>query len=62
MYVLQAEHSYVDFGDCVVGSSNNKIISIVNNSPCSLHYKLHIDQTMDGPYPEDMTKSDKIGR
>ncbi|KAK3083386.1 hypothetical protein FSP39_021362 [Pinctada imbricata] len=57
---IRAEHTYVDFGDVVVGSSTNKMISIVNNSSCSLHYKLIIDQTMDGPYPEELTKTDKI--
>ena len=59
---FQCDNSYIDFGDVVVGSSTSKMISIINNSTCSLHYSLIIDQTMDGPYPEEITKDDKLGK
>ena len=58
---FQADEGYLDFGDIVVGSSASKHITIFNNSICSLHYRLLIDQTMDGLYPEEITKDDKIG-
>ncbi|XP_069108657.1 cilia- and flagella-associated protein 65-like isoform X1 [Argopecten irradians] len=57
---IKAEQSYLDFGDVVVGSSAAKTIVITNDSSCSLHYKLYIDQTLDGPYPEEVTRDDKI--
>ncbi|OWF45565.1 hypothetical protein KP79_PYT24425 [Mizuhopecten yessoensis] len=57
---VKAEQSYLDFGDVVVGSSASKTIVITNDSSCSLHYKLFIDQTLDGPYPEEVTRDDKI--
>ena len=59
---LQAEEGYLDFGDVIVGSSASKHITLFNNSSCSLHYRLSNDQTLDGPYPEEMTRTDKIGK
>lgn len=58
---IKAEESYLDFGDVIVGSSASKHITLFNNSTCSLHYRLSIDQTLDGPYPEEITRSDNIG-
>ncbi|WAR10588.1 CFA65-like protein [Mya arenaria] len=58
---LVAEESYLDFGDVIVGSTGSKHITLFNNSSCSLHYRLSIDQTLDGPYPEEMTRTDDIG-
>ncbi|XP_052236731.1 cilia- and flagella-associated protein 65-like [Dreissena polymorpha] len=58
---IKAEEGYLDFGDVIVGSSASKHITLFNNSSCSLHYRLSIDQTLDGPYPEEMTRTDKIG-
>ncbi|KAL4217273.1 hypothetical protein ACF0H5_023724 [Mactra antiquata] len=58
---IKAEESYLDFGDVIVGSSASEHITLYNNSICSLHYRLIIDQTLDGPYPEEMTRSDDIG-
>ncbi|XP_078326129.1 cilia- and flagella-associated protein 65-like isoform X1 [Crassostrea virginica] len=57
---IRCDNSYIDFGDVVVGSSTSKMISITNNSTCSLHYSLIIDQAMDGPYPEEITRDDKL--
>ena len=59
---FQAEEGYLDYGDIVVGSSASKHVILFNNSICSLHYRLLIDQTMDGPYPEEITKGDKLGK
>ncbi|XP_052814504.1 cilia- and flagella-associated protein 65-like isoform X2 [Mya arenaria] len=58
---IKAEESYLDFGDVIVGSTGSKHITLFNNSSCSLHYRLSIDQTLDGPYPEEMTRTDDIG-
>ena len=60
--LLQAEESYIDFSDVIVGSSASRHITLFNNSICSLHYRLSIDQTLDGPYPDEMTRSDMIGK
>ncbi|XP_060587307.1 cilia- and flagella-associated protein 65-like isoform X2 [Ruditapes philippinarum] len=58
---IKAEEGYIDFSDVIVGSSASKHITLFNNSICSLHYRLSIDQTLDGPYPDEMTRSDMIG-
>lgn len=52
---------YFDFGDVVVGSFIFKMISIINNSSCSLYYSFIIDQFMDGFYLEEIIKDDKFG-
>ena len=62
VYFLQAENGYVDFSDVIVGSSACKQITLFNNSACSLHYRLSVDQTLDGPYPEEITRSDSFGK
>ena len=59
--LFQADQTYIEFGDVVVGSSSCKTLTISNESTCSLQYKLFIEQTMNGPYPDELTKDDKIG-
>ncbi|BFZ22011.1 hypothetical protein BsWGS_25049 [Bradybaena similaris] len=41
---LQSDQSCLDFGDILVGSSASCPINILNNSNCSLHYRLIIDK------------------
>lgn len=57
---IKADQSYIEYGDVVVGSSACKTLVITNESTCSLHYKIFIEQTMTGPYPEEITKDDTI--
>ncbi|XP_076088229.1 cilia- and flagella-associated protein 65-like isoform X2 [Mytilus galloprovincialis] len=57
---IKADQTYIEFGDVVVGSSACKTITISNESTCSLHYELFIEQTMTGPYPEELTIDDRI--
>ncbi|XP_052080289.1 cilia- and flagella-associated protein 65-like [Mytilus californianus] len=57
---IKADQTYIEFGDVVVGSSACKTIVISNESTCSLHYELFIEQTMTGPYPEELTIDDRI--
>lgn len=57
---IKAEQSYLDYGDVIVGSSASKHITLFNNSNCSLYYKLTIDQTLDGPYADEITRTDAI--
>ncbi|XP_074643169.1 cilia- and flagella-associated protein 65-like [Tubulanus polymorphus] len=57
---IQADEQYVDFGNVVVGSSQTKSFTIFNNSNCNLDYKLHIEQNIEGPYPESQTKGDPV--
>lgn len=54
VFFKQAEETYLDFGDVVVGSSASRHITLFNNSSCSLHYRLLMDQTLDGPYSEEI--------
>lgn len=57
---IKAQQSYFDFGNVIVGSSASQSIVLCNNSECTLHYQLSIDQTITGPYPEEVTKQDAI--
>lgn len=50
----------IDFGDIVVGSSTSKELTIHNNSDCSLHYNLLIDQEISGPYDDEHTARDVL--
>ena len=51
----------MNFGDIVVGSSASRELTIHNNSDCSLHYNLFIDQEVTGPYDDDQTARDVLG-
>ena len=52
----------MNFGDIVVGSSASRELTIHNNSDCSLHYNLFIDQEVTGPYDDDQTARDVLGK
>ena len=52
----------VNFGDIVVGSSSSRDLTIHNNSDCSLHYNLLIDQEISGPYDDEQTARDVLGK
>ncbi|XP_071101269.1 cilia- and flagella-associated protein 65-like isoform X1 [Haliotis cracherodii] len=58
---IMAEEKYFDFSDIVVGSSASHHITLYNNSSCSLHYRLLLDQHVDGPYADNIIRSDNIG-
>ncbi|KAK7484650.1 hypothetical protein BaRGS_00024058, partial [Batillaria attramentaria] len=58
---IQADQTYYDFGDVVVGSSATKHITIYNNSACSLMYQLHVDLSVDGPSAEDVLRDNRPG-
>ena len=59
---LQCLEDSVNFGDIVVGSSASRELTIHNNSDCSLHYNLFIDQEVTGPYDDDQTARDILGK
>lgn len=48
------------FGDIVVGSSASQELTIHNNSDCSLHYNLLIDQEILGPYDDEQIARDVL--
>lgn len=50
----------ISFGDIVVGSSASKELTIHNNSDCSLHYNLLIDQEISGPYDDEQSARDVL--
>lgn len=52
----------VNFGDIIVGSSASKELTIHNNSDCSLHYNLLIDQEISGPYDDEQNARDVLGK
>ena len=52
----------ISFGDIVVGSSASKELTIHNNSDCSLHYNLLIDQEISGPYDDEQSARDVLGK
>ena len=55
---IQCEEKYMDYGTIVVGSSETRYITLVNDSNCSLHYRLDVGQTISGPYAEEQTQLD----
>lgn len=57
--IVSAQES-LNFGDIVVGSSASKELTIHNNSDCSLHYNLLIDQEISGPYDDEQTARDVL--
>ena len=59
---LKAETTYLDFGTVVVGSAASKQVVLYNESNCSLHYKLAVEQNISGPYPEEVTQNDPVGK
>ncbi|KAK3742184.1 hypothetical protein QZH41_012071, partial [Actinostola sp. cb2023] len=50
----------VDLGDIVVGGSLSKDLTIHNNSDCSLHYDMIVDQEIQGPYDDEETIRDVL--
>ena len=52
----------MEFGDVVVGSSASQELTLYNNSDCSLHYRLLIDQAISGPYNDEETARDVLGK
>ena len=58
---FQADESFVDLSDVVVNTAIHKDIVIVNNSNCSLHYTLHVDQLLEGSYAEEAMAVDPLG-
>ncbi|XP_070569847.1 cilia- and flagella-associated protein 65-like [Ptychodera flava] len=57
---IRAERLKINFSNVVVGSSAAKEIIVYNDNDCSLHYRLAIEQTIDGPYPDHETLRDPI--
>ena len=57
----QCTEPMVDLGDVVVGSSVSRSLTIHNNSNCSLHYNLLVDQEIQGPYDDENTIRDVMG-
>ena len=52
----------MNFGDIIVGSSASRELTIHNNSDCSLHYNLLIDQEISGPYGDEQSVRDVLGK
>ena len=45
----------------MVGSSATQELSLYNDSDCSLHYRLIVDQAISGPYNDEETVRDVPG-
>ena len=58
----QCTEEAVNFGDIIVGSSASQELTIHNNSDCSLHYNLLIDQEISGPYDDEQSARDVLGK
>ena len=59
--MFQCDESYIHFGNIVVGTQSTKELVIFNDSSSNLEYKLEVQQEMEGPYPEEQTRNDKLG-
>ena len=60
--LTKAEESFVDLSDVVVNTAIHKDMVIFNNSNCSLHYILHVDQQMEGTYADEAMAIDGMGK
>lgn len=58
---IHADSQYFEFGDVVVGSSLTKHITLYNNSPCSVIYKLLVNHGVEGNRAEDTLRENRPG-
>ncbi|XP_050388962.1 cilia- and flagella-associated protein 65 [Patella vulgata] len=58
---LKVNENHYDLGDIVVGSSASQHLTIYNNSNCSLHFRLLVNQNFETPHAMDAVRGDKIG-
>jgi len=55
---LECNNDVIDFGDITVGDQGNRTVVIQNNSKCSLHYKLNVEQRVTSYYDNDGDNDD----
>lgn len=57
-----SDQAYLDYGTVTIGNSLSRYITLYNNSSCSLHYSLNVEQTVSGPYADEQYRHDVTGR
>ncbi|XP_041477861.1 LOW QUALITY PROTEIN: cilia- and flagella-associated protein 65-like [Lytechinus variegatus] len=57
---IKCEDPVVDLSDVVVNTAVTRDIVLHNNSNCSLHYELSVEQTMQGSYAEEAQETDDL--
>ncbi|XP_038048739.1 cilia- and flagella-associated protein 65-like [Patiria miniata] len=57
---IKAEDSSIDLSDIVVGTAVSQDLVIFNNSNCSLHYQLLVDQELHGSYADQASQQDGL--
>ncbi|KAK2171090.1 hypothetical protein NP493_1104g03028 [Ridgeia piscesae] len=58
---IRAEVPYVDYGPIMVGSTISKELVLLNDGQCSLHYKLHVEQSIDNTFNSSQFNTDPVG-
>ncbi|XP_033103427.1 cilia- and flagella-associated protein 65-like [Anneissia japonica] len=56
---IKAGKEHIDLSDVVVGTAVTTDMTLVNMSDCSLHYKLTVEQCLDGPNCNDTMLNDQ---
>ncbi|PIK59519.1 putative coiled-coil domain-containing protein [Apostichopus japonicus] len=57
---ITAEEPSIDLAYIVVGTAVSKDLVLYNNSVCTLHYKLCVEQTLEGSYAEEVAQSEAV--
>jgi hypothetical protein len=57
---IKCEQTNVDVGPLIVGTICYRHLTLANDSTCGLHYKLHIQQTVSGPYGTESTDEQQL--
>ena len=52
----------MDYGPIMVGSTISKELVLLNDGQCSLHYKLHVEQSIDNTFNSSQFNTDPVGQ
>ena len=61
-FPLQSDTDYLDFGTVIVGNVAYKHLVLTNDSECGMHYKLHMQQTINSPYDDRAVSDSPSGK
>ena len=60
-FLPQCEEALLDLSDIVVNTAVSREITLHNDSNCSLHYELSVEQVLQGSYAEEAAETDDVG-
>ncbi|XP_071497349.1 cilia- and flagella-associated protein 65-like [Diadema antillarum] len=57
---IKCENAVLDLSDVIVNTAITREVVLHNCSNCSLHYELDVEQTLEGSYAEEASRTDEI--